>query len=76
LDRLQLCRRGFHGRRFRAWKRGFAFLFFLKPEAGKYEGEGRGDRSATEAAKNELSNMTSAEFLALLTATKEAPNSR
>jgi hypothetical protein len=51
------------------------FYFLLKPNGGSYaiEGEGNGDKKASDAAGDSLSKMTPAEFAALLAATK-APN--
>lgn len=51
--------------------------FFLKANEMTYAlmGEGNEDRAASDAAGEELSNLTSVEFSALLAATKAAHDS-
>ena len=52
------------------------FHFFLSPDAGAYKivSQGDGDRKVIDPAKDELSKFTSADFAALLAATKAASN--
>ena len=51
------------------------FAFFLSPKDGGYavEGEGTGDRKASDAAGAELSRLSPAELAELLAATRAAP---
>lgn len=48
------------------------FIFVMKEEDGNYKitGEGNGDRSASQAAGDEIARMTNQEFSELLAATK------
>ena len=54
------------------------FYFFLVPEAETYKivGEGAGDKKASDAAGDDLSRLTPAEFAALLAETKARANSQ
>jgi hypothetical protein len=54
------------------------FVFFLKPDGGGYKvaGEGNGDKTASDAAGDDISKLTPADFATLLAATKISPMSR